>query len=148
MCLDVFGTLGCGTGGPKLSWRHARHGSREQQGGCWEQPGCSTQSWPQHTNSIYLQCLLFQTPLASFSLPSVPVCGAASHIQILLISHLSPCYCLNTMQLPSLRTATGQNYTEQTITVLNGINPVSVEGNNYKSTDTIKVLPFKDKSLD
>lgn len=131
--VDVPGTPGCGTRGPKLSWWH----------GCWEQPG-----WPWHTNCIYLQCLLLQTPLASFSLPSVPVCGVASCTQILLIFHLSPRYCLSTMQLPGLRTAAGQNYTEQTITVWEGINRVPVAGNNYKNTDAIKMLAFKDNGLD
>lgn len=52
------------------------------------------------------------------------------------------------MLLPSLRTAAGQNYTEQTITVWEGINPLPVAGNNYKNTDAIKMLAFKDKSLD
>lgn len=79
---------------PKLSWWHSQHRS-------WEQLGCSTQSWPWHTNFFSHQYLLFQTPLASFSLPSVPVCGIALYTQILLIFHLTPWYCVNTMQLPS-----------------------------------------------
>lgn len=88
-----------------------------------------------------------QLPLALLSLPSVPLCGVASYIQILLFFHLTQRCCLNTMQLPALVTTTGQNYSEQTITVLNKINPVPVAGNNDRNTNAIKVLAFKDKTL-
>lgn len=87
-----------------------------------------------------------QSPQASLSLPGVPVCGIASYVQVLLFLYLTQHYCLNTMQLPVLLTM-GQNYSEQTVTVLNKINPVPVAGNNDKNMNAIKILAFKDKTL-
>lgn len=51
------------------------------------------------------------------------------------------------MQVPILITTTGQNYSEQTITVFRKINPVPVAENNGKNKNAIKILDFKDKTL-
>lgn len=55
--------------------------------------------------------------------PSFPVCGVALYIHIHLFFSTAQHSYVNTMQLPI--TTMGQNYREQTIAVLNKINPVS-----------------------
>lgn len=99
-------------------------------------------SWPWHTIVLYHQCLLFQTPLASFSPQCPSLWHSLTHINPFNFSFPSMVLSEHNAALQPLHSS-GTKLHRTNPLCLDGIIPVSVAGNDYKNTDAIKNCSFQ-----